>query len=284
MRTKEEMMTLILQIAEKLPEVLAVGMNGSRTNKKAPKDSFQDYDIVYVVNNLEKLVIQQEWLKDFGEVMISQQPEGGELFPPSLGGRYSFLMHFQDGNRIDLILCPLKKVKDWLKEDTLLEILWDPQHILPTVPPASDQQYWVEKPTPQMFLDCCNEFWWVATYVVKGVARKELFYASDHFYENCRREFLRLLSWQVGFTTDFSVSVGKNYKYLENYLPKETMEKIYALQDLSSLAKISRHLVTLETWFLAESQKIAQKQGWEFLEKEAQQVIAYTKEILKAYL
>lgn len=284
MRNKKEMMTLILQMAESLPEVLAVGMNGSRTNQNAPKDNFQDYDIVYVVNNLEKLVDNQKWLEAFGELMISQQPEGGELFPPSLGGRYSFLMQFQDGNRIDLMLCPLKNVEEWLKEDALLKILWDPHHILPPVPPASDKNYWVQKPTPQKFQDCCNEFWWVATYVVKGVARKELFYASDHFYENCRGELLRLLSWQVGFATDFSLSVGKNYKYLSRYLPKETMEKIYQLQDLSSLNKISQHLIAIEELFLAESKKLGTEQGWEFLPKEAQRVMAYTKETLKDYL
>ena len=45
------MLNLILQIAKKI-QVDAVALSGSRTDTKAPKDEFQDYDLVYVVDNL----------------------------------------------------------------------------------------------------------------------------------------------------------------------------------------------------------------------------------------
>ena len=51
MRTETEMLDVILQTAETL-NVVAVAMSGSRTDTKAPKDEFQDYDLVYVVDNL----------------------------------------------------------------------------------------------------------------------------------------------------------------------------------------------------------------------------------------
>ena len=51
MRTDTEMMNLILQIADTL-EVEAIALSGSRTNPRAPKDEFQDYDVVYIVENL----------------------------------------------------------------------------------------------------------------------------------------------------------------------------------------------------------------------------------------
>ena len=49
MRNEQEMYQLFLDIANNDDRILAVYMNGSRTNKNAPKDIFQDYDIVYVV-------------------------------------------------------------------------------------------------------------------------------------------------------------------------------------------------------------------------------------------
>lgn len=54
MRTETEMMNLILQIANAL-NVDAVALSGSRTNPKVLKDEFQDYDVVYVVDDLENL-------------------------------------------------------------------------------------------------------------------------------------------------------------------------------------------------------------------------------------
>ena len=55
MRTDTEMMNLILQIADTL-EVEAIALSGSRTNPQATKDEFQDYDVVYIVDDLEELI------------------------------------------------------------------------------------------------------------------------------------------------------------------------------------------------------------------------------------
>ena len=55
MRTETEMMNLILQIAETL-KIEAVAISGSRTEDRALKDEFQDYDVVYLVENFEELI------------------------------------------------------------------------------------------------------------------------------------------------------------------------------------------------------------------------------------
>ena len=57
MRTETEMMNLILQIAESL-KVEAVALSGSRTDTKAPKDEFQDYDIV---SNKQSCLVGPVW-------------------------------------------------------------------------------------------------------------------------------------------------------------------------------------------------------------------------------
>ena len=53
MRTEQEMMDLILTFAEKDERIKVVGMEGSRTNVHVPKDEFQDYDVTYVVTDME---------------------------------------------------------------------------------------------------------------------------------------------------------------------------------------------------------------------------------------
>lgn len=53
MRTETEMLDVVLKTAETL-QVTAVAMSGSRTDTKASKDEFQDYDVVYVVENLDE--------------------------------------------------------------------------------------------------------------------------------------------------------------------------------------------------------------------------------------
>ena len=97
MRTEPEMLDLIFQTAKVL-QVDAVAMSGSRTDTKALKDEFQDYDVVYVVDDLDNLTRDLSWLDWFGKRIIEQEV--------TLGHRRLYLMLFEDGNRIDLTLCP----------------------------------------------------------------------------------------------------------------------------------------------------------------------------------
>ena len=42
-----------------------MALSGSRTDTKAPKDEFQDYDVVYVVDDLDNLTSDLAWLDQF---------------------------------------------------------------------------------------------------------------------------------------------------------------------------------------------------------------------------
>ena len=104
MRTETEMFDVILQTAKVL-QVNAVAMSGSRTNPKAPKDEFQDYDLVCVVDDIDTLTSDLSWLDKFGKRIVEQ-----EL---TLGHRRLYLMLFEDGTRLDLTLCPKEHIQEW---------------------------------------------------------------------------------------------------------------------------------------------------------------------------
>ena len=87
-----------------------------------------------------------------------------------------------------------------------------------------------------------NEFWWVSAYVVKGICRKQVIYSTDHLYGICQQELLKVLAWQVASDRG-AVDIGKNYKYLFNYLPIEKEKEFSALLDFSSLDKITQSLL-----------------------------------------
>ena len=69
MRTEKEMYDLILDIARNDERIRAVYLNGSRTNPNAPKDIFQDYDVVYVVTEMFPFIKDKDWIKCFGETL-----------------------------------------------------------------------------------------------------------------------------------------------------------------------------------------------------------------------
>lgn len=111
MRTEQEMMGLILGVAADNERVRAVVMNGSRADPNAPRDVFQDYDIVYFVTDLDSYIEDMSWVDIFGERMIMQMPK------PDCGLVY--LMQFTDGNRIDLTLASLSEKHEFCTKDKL---------------------------------------------------------------------------------------------------------------------------------------------------------------------
>ena len=169
MRTEKEMIDLILQIAETL-KVEAVALSGSRTNDQAPKDDFQDYDIVYLVDNLENLISDLSWLDQFGNRLIEQHN--------ILGNRRLYLMLFEDGNRIDLTLCPKDHINEWVDSEAGFTVLVDEKGLFESYLP-SPKRYWTNPASETDFEKSCNEFWWVSAYVVKGICRKQVIYATD---------------------------------------------------------------------------------------------------------
>ena len=124
MRSEQEMLELIVDTAKKDERIRAVIMNGSRANPNAPRDPFQDFDIVYVVADVAPFGHNYEWIKRFGEIMIMQMPEDMQDPPPSQDGGFTYLMQFTDGNRIDLMIYPLAKLHERGK-DSLSVILLD---------------------------------------------------------------------------------------------------------------------------------------------------------------
>ena len=170
MRTETEMLDLILQIAKKL-QVDAVALSGSRTEDQAPKDEFQDYDVVYIVDDLDYLTSDLSWLTQFGERIIEQEV--------TLGHRRLYLMLFEDGNRIDLTLCPKDHIQEWVESEADFTVLEDTKGLFETYSP-SPERYWITPATETDFEKSCNEFWWVSAYVVKGICRKQVIFATDH--------------------------------------------------------------------------------------------------------
>ncbi|MCB7106452.1 aminoglycoside 6-adenylyltransferase [Streptococcus oralis] len=269
MRTESEMLNLILQIAKNL-QVEAVAMSGSRTDTKAPKDEFQDYDVVYVVDDLDNLTSDLAWLDQFGTRIIEQHN--------ILGNRRLYLMLFEDGNRIDLTLCPKDHIQEWVDSEADYTVLKDEKGLFESYT-TSPQRYWTNPASPIDFEKACNEFWWVSAYVVKGICRKQVIYAMDHLYGICQQELLKILAWQVARDRG-AVDIGKNYKYLFNYLPIEKEKEFSNLLDFSSVEKITQSLFSTMNLFHREAQIFAQKMGFDYDKEVAERMIQYAEERL----
>ena len=268
MRAETEMLDLILQIAKTI-QVEAVVMSGSRTNQNAPKDEFQDYDVVYVVDDFDNLTSDLSWLNQFGKRIIEQEV--------TLDHRRLYLMLFEDGNRIDLTLCSKEHIHECVDSEAGFTVLEDSENLFEPYFP-NPERYWITPATETDFEKACNEFWWVSAYVVKGICRNQLVYATDHLYGICQQELLKVLAWQVA-SDKGTVDIGKNYKYLFNYLPTEKEKEFSDLLDFSSVEKLIQSLYATMKLFHQEAQSLAQKMGFDYDKEVAEKMIEYAEEL-----
>ena len=269
-RSEAQMLRLILQTAKSL-KVEAVAMSGSRTDAKAPKDEFQDYDVVYIVDDFDNLTSDLSWLDQFGTRIIEQHNV--------LGNRRLYLMLFEDGNRIDLTLCPTEYIQEWVDSESRFTVLEDKKGLFEPYFP-SPQRFWTSPASAIDFEKACNEFWWVLAYVVKGICRKQAIYATDHLYGICQQELLKVLAWRVAADKGM-IDIGKNYKYLFNYLPAEKEREFSNLLDFSSLDKNTQSLLATMQLFHQEAQILAQKMGFDYDMEVAEKMIEYAEEWLR---
>ena len=190
MRSEKEMLELIVGTAENDDRIRAVIMSGSRANPNARRDIFQDFDIAYLVTDVDSFRNDRGWINRFGELMILQMPEAMKDPPPKNDERFSYLMQFTDGNRIDLKLFPIAKLHEFERE-SLCMLLLDKDGVVEPFPAPSENDYLPIPPSAKAFSDCCNEFWWVCPYVAKGLWREEIIYAK-HMLDQVIREHPKL--------------------------------------------------------------------------------------------
>lgn len=231
MRTEEEMFHIIIHAAETDDRVLAVYMKGSRANPNVPRDIYQDFDIMYVVKETESFREDLSWMEPFGKVILKQEQDDDFGYGERFGLRgnydqiYSWLLMFEDGNRIDIGVETEEAMRKGNNRNKLFVPLLDKTGCLPELPAPTDEEFHVKKPGERRFRGCCNEFYWSLCDVVKGILRDELPFAMSTYYSGPHQMLEIMLGWYVGGRTDYAVSCGKLNKYFRRYLP----EKIYLL-------------------------------------------------------
>lgn len=269
MRNEKEMMDLILGVAEKDERIRGVYMTGSRTNPNAPKDVFQDYDIVYIVRETGSFREDREWIDVFGRRLYMQYPDDRPEPGTDIGQCYGYLMQLADGNRLDLHVVTLEFALKDIAHDRLCRILMDKDMVLPEIPRSTDEDHWVKRPEEEGYLHCCNEFWWILNSIGKGLWRGEIPYVMDMLNMHGRPELVKMLAWNVGTERDFACSVGKFGKYLHRYLAEDHYERLMKTYPPAEEEAIWQSVFEMCGLFDETARKVGRELGYSYDEKEA---------------
>ena len=281
MRSAEEIQKLITDTAKSDDRIRTVLLNGSRANPNIQPDKFQDFDIVFIVSNFKSFISDHSWIDFFGEKLICQLPgemtfgETGTDNNETIG--FHYLMLFRDGNRIDLTLFPIENFKTDFAFDSLTIVWLDKDNLFPNVLNSTDTDYHIQKPTEKNFLETCNEFWWVSTYVAKGLLRNEITYAKEMLETIVRPMFMKIIEWFIGIETNFSIPFGKGGKFMRQNLSSTQYDKILATYSDQQLENNWKSLFLMTELFGEFAYVVADKLNFQYNSNEEQNVMSYLK-------
>lgn len=263
MRTEREMFALLRDFALSDERIRAMWLNGSRANPDADKDIFMDYDVVCAVTDLAPFADATDFLQRFGEIAVMQEPNAPPYCDVKSRERCVYLMQFADINRIDLGFVPMETAFAEYGKDSQTLLLLDKDGVLPAIPPPSDRDYRVKRPTAQEFAACLGEFRWVAPYVAKGIKRGEPTYAQAQMNDCVRPELLKMLSWQAALASDFQISTGKCGKYLRRYLSQEDYETLLSTYSGADAEEMWNALFAAFGLFMRSARIVAEALGFD---------------------
>jgi len=281
MRSEAQIKNLMLDFARQDNRIRAILLNGSRANPNIRPDPFQDFDIVFIVDHLETFTADHSWIDIFGRKIILQLPDemsvgDAPIYPKNIS--FAYLMLLEDKNRIDLTLFSKQHVATDFQPDSLTNLWLDKDGLFAKLPASSDKDYHIKKPTEKEFLDTCNEFWWVSTYVVKALLRDEIIYAKHLLETIVRPMFVKVIEWKLGIENEFAVSLGKSGRFLKAWLPADLYEKVLLTYTNTDPGENWKALLLLAELFQQTSGFVAAGLGFRLNKMEEQNTMNYLKE------
>ena len=238
LRSEQAMYDLILSVAKEDPRIRGVLLNGSRADVSRNSDDLQDYDITYITEHVTDFNNNLDWLDVFGERLIMQTPSTND--PNRLA---IFLMHFKDFTRIDLRLIHPDILPEAI-DDAHSIVLLDKDEQFDHLHFHHDQLYLTKRLSETALNHYVNEFYWVSTYVVKGIVREDFFYTQAMYAQPLLESYITLLKQVVLIQEKKqALAFGKANQYLSNYL--QNPERPQSYFNMSTLADMKRSLLTM---------------------------------------
>ena len=273
MRTEQQIMDMILNVAKADDRIRAVLLVGSRANPAVPKDIYQDYDIVYFVDDITPFYNNPQWIEErLGKPLIMQMPEAMRY--PEGDGKFNYMMIYPDGVRIDLSFEFTKYIDDGEPAVALLD-KDKGSGFLPPLPTPNDKLWHIAPPSSFFYNSCCNNFWWCLNNVAKAIARDELPYLMYMLNNWVRAELHDMINWYIGTQYGFNISTGKNGKYIKKYLSPGLYVKYASTYSGSEYADIWASVDTMCDLFHTLAVKVAVQFGFTYRQEEEDGIREY---------
>jgi aminoglycoside 6-adenylyltransferase len=274
----------LIRWAEKQELIRAMLLYSSRVNPLATIDRFSDFDVLLAVTDVHRFYENDQWLDDFGEVLVVfRNPVGLENGFECSG----FITHYRDRVKVDFGFYPVEfltwaasqpKLPDDLDNGYI--VLLDKDHLTAGLKPPTFTALLPVPPTGKEFRAIINEFFNDAIYVAKNLWRENLFSVKDSLDYIMKFHCLRaMLEWQLGIENNWSVKPGAYGKGLKRKIDPEIWSELERTYVGAGTQENWQALFRTIRLFRKVALQVAKALAYEYPQDMDQRVVQYLQEI-----
>lgn len=265
----------IIEIAIADDNIRGVVLYGSRAYDDIKPDIYQDYDIYYIVNNIDIFSIDV-----YEDVSLMFIPS--DIYSNLFENEKLYFMQFSDYSRIDLTICTYEVFCEKHIKQGIMKCLLDKDNILKRIESVDNSINWVKPLNQQLYLDTCSEFFWEIQNMAKGLKRDQISFALFIRDISLRDMLNRMVDAYIGMNNNFQVSVGTLGKYRKTYLPENYYNIYRKTYNSNTYADCWDSLFSMISLFDTLAKIIAKKYGYSYPQEKKEFVINYLKFVLKS--
>jgi len=277
------MLDKITHWANEQDAIRVVLLTSSRASKNGPTDVLSDYDITLFVSTLDKFTNNDEWLHNFGSILV-YLPEKVVHFDQEVPTR---LVIYEDGTKVDFCLSTLEILNTVVNSPTLPEwldigykVLIDKDNLTQNLKKPSLKAYIPNKPTEDEYKVLVNKFWWETTYVAKNLWRDELLpakYSSDLVIKY--KLLIRMLEWYIQTYNNWECRTEVAGKGMKKLLDRNTWIQLTETFAGPNIEENWDALFKTIGLFRKIATKVANDLGYEYLHELDAKVTCYLMKI-----
>lgn len=218
-------MDAIVRWAEAEDAVRLVVITSTRARPEGPPDELSDWDVIVALTDLARF-----------DPTVCGTPAARWGDQHDTHGTTCFFrgVVYADGLKVDWTLWPAN-VPDLVAEHGLdnnldggYRVLVDKDGVTARWPEPTFRAHIPTRPTEAEYVALVEEFWWSATYVEKGRARGEEFFARFIPQYDLTDALRRMLEWKVELVRDWNWKPGAYGRGIERELSDADAEELLA--------------------------------------------------------
>lgn len=211
--------------AEKIDDIKAAFIVGSRSRMDHPADEWSDLDIIIFANNYETYFSNINWLENLGNIWVTftYQTSSGEPERLTL---------FEGGFQVDIVFLSTnslyKLVKNRITPDNFcrgVRVLIDKDNVSDFIVPSNFKSRSSSTINEDAFIQAINMFWFGSLYVAKQIMRRELWAAKTR-ENDMKTLLLQMMEWHAKTIHGEDYDVWHAGRFINEWVDQETLKEL----------------------------------------------------------